>query len=105
MAQSQFARVIAEAERLDARRRAQIENQKNAITRLLARIAELEELLGATVAEGMEHIMGKRRDAFEAGYEAGSKPAKSRPDVDEAFDDYKESLEDTEDTEDTNAAE
>lgn len=50
--------------------------------------------------------MGKRRDAFEAGYEAGTAPKGKRLDVDEAFDEFKESIADTDDTdEDTTSAE
>lgn len=44
--------------------------------------------------------MGKRRDAFKAGFEVGSLPKAKRPDPDEAFDDYKESLVSDEDDED-----
>lgn len=135
MAQSQFQRVVQEAERLDARRRTQIENQKNAITRMLAKIAELESklaearpviiddlsglqaeiangtlLLGPNEAERMEMDMGKRRDAFEAGYEAGTVAKAKRLDVDEAFDQYKDQLAvdavvADDENEDTNAAE
>lgn len=45
--------------------------------------------------------MGKRRDAFMAGFEQGTLPKAKRPDPDEAFEDYKGQLEAAEDDEDT----
>lgn len=45
--------------------------------------------------------MGKRRDAFMAGFEQGTLPKAKRPDPDEAFDAYKDSLVSDEDDEDT----
>lgn len=42
--------------------------------------------------------MGKKRDAFLAGFEAGTQPKAKRPDPDEAYDAYKESLDTDDDT-------
>lgn len=92
---------IAELEQLVARVQYVAENYEN--ERLLAdELKEALKLPGATVAGGTEKDMGKRRDAFIAGFEAGKQPkAKRSVDGNEEFDAYKESLEaDTADEDD-----
>ena len=92
MATRTFQQVVQAADRLDRRRRDQIANQAESITRLLEQIRLLEN--------EKEDEMGKRRDAFLAGFEQGTLPKAKRPDPDEAFDEYKASLDTDEDTDD-----
>lgn len=105
--------VISEAAAMDRKRQNQIQNQIGAINRVLTawkandawqyddEMQHLHELLAAEQARAAElesqlremregDNVGKRKDAFYAGFEAGE----TEDSVDEAWQEYKDGLED-----------